>query len=194
MNISLLIRTDALYSLNFFIYLQNIYLNQTQREERFKFPYVTEMIQFYDNFEMKFKQLWEGILIKFYKEKDNGLDLKIFYEEKDLFYDKLFIPNSDSLKTYNEIHTGFEVWWSSVAGRFSVENVIENPMHNIYIELTNSLKKNEREPKKQLNISLIYDKCILSNTKFHSYFAVLFIMDIYSNKEELILKLQSCIS
>lgn len=194
MSNSLLIRTDALYSLNFLIYLQNIYLNQNQGEELFKFPYVTEMIQFYDDFEMKFKELWEDILIELSKEEANGLDLKIFYEEKDLFYDKLFTPNSDSLKTFNEIHTGFEVWWSSEAGRFSVESVIENPMHNIYMELTNSLKKNEREPKKQLNISLIYDKCILSNTKFHSYFAVLFIMDLYSNKEELIPKLQSCIS
>ena len=86
------------------------------------------------------------------------------------------------------------MWWSSYAGSFSVERAIDNPSHNIYMELTNSLKINGREPKRQLNISLIYDKCLFSNTELYSYFAVLSIIDIYSNHKELVLKLQSCIS
>jgi len=191
---SLLLRTDALYSLNFLIYLQNIYLNQNQRGEQFKFPYVTEMIEFYDEFEMKFKELWEDILIKLSKEENNGLDLKIFYEEKNLFYEKLFVPNFDSLKIYNEIYTGFDVWWSSEAGGFSVESVITDPLYNIYMELSNTLTNIGRKPKKQLNISLIYDKCLFGNTMYQPYFAVLYIMDIWGNKEELVPNLQNCIS
>lgn len=190
----LTMRIDTPYTLNFLIYLQNIYLNQKQREEQFKFPYLTEMILFYDDFEMKFKELWEDISIKISEDGGNGIDLKIFKDEKNLFYEKLFIPNSDSLKTYNEIYTGFQVWWSSYAGSFSVERAIDDPSHNIYMELTNSLKKNEIEPKKQLIISLIYDECLLNNTVLYSYFIVLSIIDIHANHKDLVLKLQSCVS
>lgn len=191
---SLSMRIDTPFTLNFLIYLQNIYLNQKQKGEQFKFPYLTELILFCDDFEVKFKELWEDISIEISEDASNGVDLNLFNDEKNLFYEKLFIPNSDSLKTYNEIHIGFRVWWSSYAGSFSVERAIDDPSHNIYMELTNSLKKNEIEPKKQLNISLIYDECLLSNTEFYSYFTVLSIANIHANHKELVFKLQSCIS
>jgi len=70
---SLLMRIDTPYTLNFLIYLQNIYLNQKQREEQFKFPYLTEMIRFYDDFEMKFKELWEDISIKLSEDDGNSI-------------------------------------------------------------------------------------------------------------------------
>ncbi|WP_107937890.1 hypothetical protein [Ureibacillus chungkukjangi] len=155
---------------------------------------MTEKIQFYDDFELKFKELWENILIKLSKKHDNGLDLTIFQEEKNLFYEKLFVPNSESLKIYNEIYTGFEVWWSSEAGGFSVESVIRDPFYNVYMVLSNSLNKTGRKPKKPLIISLIYDKCLFGNTMYQPNFAVLYIMDIYGNKEELVTNLQNCIS
>lgn len=66
-------RIDTPYTLNFLIYLQNIYLNQKQREEQFKFPYLTEMIRFYDDFEMKFKELWEDISIKLSEDDGNSI-------------------------------------------------------------------------------------------------------------------------
>lgn len=152
------------------------------------------MVMFSDGFELNFKQLWEDVLIKISKDDSNGLDLRLFYDEHDLFYKKLFISNTDSLKIYKEIYTGFRVWWSSFAGSFSVERSIQDPTHNIYIELANFLSQNQIEPKKPLNISLIYGECLLSNTAFYSYYTVLSIIDIHVNHKELVLKLQSCIS
>ncbi|MFC7686344.1 hypothetical protein [Ureibacillus sp. GCM10028918] len=190
----LIMRTDTPYTLNFLIYLQNIYLNQKQGEEPFKFPYLSELVMFTENFELNFKELWEEVSIRISKDGSNVMDLIIFNDETNLFYEKLFIPSSDSLKTYKEIYIGFRVWWSSYAGSFSVERSIDDPGHNIYIELTNSLKTNQIEPKKQLKISLIYDECLLANTEFNSYSTVLSIIDIHTNHKDLVPKLQSCIS
>ncbi|ATP40857.1 hypothetical protein CSE16_12830 [Solibacillus sp. R5-41] len=187
----LTMRLDTPYTLNFLIYLQNLYLNQKQIEEQLKFPYLSEKVMFSDDFELNFKELWEDVSIRISKD---DMDLILFNDENNLFYEKLFIPNSDSLKTYKEIYTGFRVWWSSYAGGFSVERSIDDPSHNIYIELTNSLKKNHIEPKKQLNISLIYDECLLTNTEFYSYYTVLSIVDIHANHKDLVFKLQRCIS
>ncbi|MGG0717434.1 hypothetical protein ABE096_07510 [Robertmurraya massiliosenegalensis] len=189
----LAMRADTPYVLNFLIYLQNIYLNQRQREEHLKFPYLSEMIMFHDDFEDKFKVLWEELLDRLSKDEANGTDLEIFYDESNLFYEKLFIPNSDSLKTYNEIYIGFRVWWSSLAGGFSVERSIDDPIYNIYIELSNSLKKNEIKPKKQLKINLIYDECVLTNTYLHSHFAVISIKAFLDHQQDLVSKLQKCL-
>lgn len=191
---SLLMRTDSPYTLNFLIYLQNIYLNQKQREEPYKFPYLSETVMFSYDFESNFKEVWEEISFKISKDDSNGVDLILFNDEYNLFYEKLFIPNSDSLKKYKEIYTGFRVWWSSYAGGFSVERSIDDPRHNIYIELSNSLKKNQIEPKKQLKINLIYDECLLTKTVLYPYYTVLSIIDIHANHKDLVLKLQSCIS
>ncbi|WP_042148281.1 hypothetical protein [Paucisalibacillus sp. EB02] len=193
MDNSLIMRIDTPYVLNYLIYLQNIYLNQKQREEQLKFPYFSEMIMFNANFEMQFKELWDDVLNRISRDEGNSIDIKIFHEESYLFYKKLLIHNSDSLKIYNEIYKGFRVWWSSLAGSFSVERSIDDPSNHLYDELTNYLRKNEIEPKKQLNISLIYDECLLANTGGYSYSAVHSIKDFIVNKEELLLKLQNCI-
>lgn len=39
------------YTLDFLIYLQNIYLNQKERGEHFKFPYLAENVMFSNDFQ-----------------------------------------------------------------------------------------------------------------------------------------------
>lgn len=169
------------YTLNFLIYLQNIYLNQKEGGEHFKFPYFTENILFSHDFESNLKEVWEDILNKLAHDDSNATDLNLFHDENNVFYEKLFDPHPNRLKTYKEIYIGFQVWWSSWAGSFAVERAIDDPGHNIYHALTNLLKKNQIEPKKQLKISLIYDECLLANTEFRSYYAVLSMMAIHTN-------------
>ncbi|MDA7027522.1 hypothetical protein PJ311_13095 [Bacillus sp. CLL-7-23] len=47
--------TDAPVSLNFLIYIQNIFLNQKRQELRF--PYLSTRIVFKEDFELKYKEL-----------------------------------------------------------------------------------------------------------------------------------------
>jgi len=191
---SLTMRTDAPYTLNFLIYLQNIYVNQKQTEEEFRFPYLAEQVMFSSNFEANFKELWQDVSIKLSKDNSNGMDLILFNDENEIFYEKLFISDSNNLKKFKEIHTSFRVWWGSYAGSFAVERSIDDPIHNLYLTLANALKKNKIAPKNQLNIHLIYDECLLTNTECYSYYKVLSILDIHANHQELVSKLQRCFS
>jgi len=54
-----------------------------------------------------------------------------------------------------------------------------------------SLMKSEIEPQKTLNISLVYEECLLAKTGVSSYFAVLAIRDFIVDYKKLVPKLQS---
>ncbi|RLL40116.1 hypothetical protein D8M04_19435 [Oceanobacillus piezotolerans] len=183
-------KTDTSFTLNFMIYIQNIFLNQSRSEEELRFPYLSTRIAFKEDFELRYKKLWNEVSQRITSDVRN--DLKIFYEEKDLLYQKLFENNADSLAGYNEVYKTFQVWWDSFAGRFSVERSTNNIGQNLYVELVNYLKKNEIEPQRQLSISIIYDECLLANAEVSSYFAVLPIRDFFFKFEELVPKLKGC--
>ncbi|WP_313893838.1 hypothetical protein [Psychrobacillus sp.] len=187
---SLLMTTDASYTLNFLIYIQNIFLNQNQSNEEYKYPFFPLKIAFNKDFELKYKDLWGEIAERISKPHSN--DMKIFHEEKDLFYQRLFVINSDSLKKYAEIYKSFQVWWDSFAGRFSVERSIDETGQKLYVELAKSLTQSEIKPQRSLNISLIYDECLLANAEVSSYFAVLPIRNFFVKYKELVPKLQDC--
>jgi len=186
---SLQMRTEATYSLNFLVYIQNIFLNQTQSKEEFKFPYIPFKYIFQEDFELCYKKLWDEVSQRISEHPMN--DIKIFNEEKDLFYQSLFKPSNDNLKDYNEIYQSYKIWWDSFAGRFSVERSIDEVAQKLYMELANSLIQNEIEPQKELNISLIYDECLFVNLDAPSYFAVLSTKDLFVKYKETVLKLLS---
>lgn len=75
-------------------------------------------------------------------------------------------------------------------GVFLVERSIDEYSHKIYVELSNLLIEKGIKPKKELDISLIYDECLLVDLEPSSYFAVLSIRDCFVNYKELISKLQ----
>lgn len=188
---SLLMKTEALTSLNFMIYIQNIYLNQCRSEEDIKFPYFSTIIAFKGDFELNYKELWNEVLQRI--SKDSVIGEKIFYKEKDLFYQQLFENNADSLINFYNIYKTFQVWWNSFAGRFSIEKSIDDAGYTLYLNLANSLKQRGTNPQRSLDISLIYDECLLGNVEVSSYFAVLPIKAFFVKPNELVTKLQECI-
>lgn len=185
---TLLMRTEASYSLNFLVYIQNIFLNQNQSRDELKFPYIPTKCEFRKEFDVCYRELWDEVSKRISEHPIN--DLKIFTEEKNLFYQGLFAKNDDTLNEFNEIYQSFKVWWGSFAGRFSVERSINEYGQKIYTELANSLTEKRNGPQKELNISLIYDECLLVDLEPSSYFAVLSIKDCIVNYKELIPKLQ----
>lgn len=63
-------------------------------------------VTFRKDFELNFKGLFDEASQRMTEPQHN--DMAFFYEEKELFNERLFEVNSDSLKQYNEIHKAFE--------------------------------------------------------------------------------------
>lgn len=185
---SLVMRTEATYSLNFLVYIQNIFLNQSKGKEEFKFPYTSTKYIFQEEFELRFKKLWDEVLKRISEHPIN--DMKIFKDEKGLFYQRLFVEGDENLKNYTEMYQSFKIWWDSFAGRFSVERSIDEKGQKLYVELANSLKQRGVELQKDLSISLIYDESSLSDLGGSPYFAVIPIKDFFIKYKELLSKLQ----
>ncbi|MGN7402492.1 hypothetical protein ACTHO0_21810 [Cytobacillus praedii] len=188
---TLLMTIDTSFALNFLIYIQNIYLNQNRDEQDLKFPYLSTRMPFKEDFELRYIELWNDVSQKI--SGDNGSrDLRIFYKEKELFYQHLFEDNRDSKTKFNEVYKSFQVWWDSFAGRFTVGRSIDETTQNLYLDLANFLKESGVEPKKPLKIILIYDECLLVNPDVSSYFAVLPTKNFYIKYKELVPKLGGC--
>lgn len=190
MDNSFVISLDESHSLNFLIYLQNIYLNQQRRGKHLKYPYLSMTIPYKEDFESRFKELWEEVLQKIFDDKVH--DLNLFHKGKYLFYERLFISNDSSLKLFDEIYTAFQVWWSSNVGHFAIERSVDEMVHPVYLELANFLMESKRTPKTNLHISLIYDDCLLVKNEVSSYFAVLSLNDMYYKQDQLASKLKGC--
>lgn len=185
---SLLMRTDATFSLNFLIYIQNIFLNKNLSDEELKFPYIFTEVNFEEDFELCYRTLWNEVAQRISEDPIN--DLKIFNEEKDLFYHSLLIESDDNLKGFNIIYHSFKIWWNSLAGRFSIERSIDEKGEKLYVEVADALVQKSIKPQKELNISLIYDECLLVDSEVSSYFVVVSLKDVFLNFKEIVSKLQ----
>lgn len=189
---SLLMCTEAPFSLNYLIYIQNIFLNQKRSKAEYRYPFIPlKNIVFKEEFEFHFKNLWDKAIQRLADNRMN--ELKIISEDKDLVYQCLFVDSAVSLEEYKKIYQSFIVWWDSFAGRFTIEGSIAEPSDRLYAALANSLTQKEIVPKKQLNISLIYDEYLLGDLEVSSYFAVIPIRDFFINSKELLAKLQESI-
>ncbi|MCH1627932.1 hypothetical protein [Fredinandcohnia quinoae] len=189
---SLLMRTEATYTLNFLIFIQNIYYNQNCSEEKYKFPYFPSKLAFKEEFEVNFKDLWNEAFNRI--SQPNNQDMEIFCEEREFFYEQLFMKNAESLKDYSDIHKSFQVWWGSLAGQFSVERSIDEQGEKLYVELANALMQKGIEPQMTLNISLVYDACLYANTDVTSYFAVLSIQEMLVKYKTVVPWILGCIN
>jgi len=172
------------------LYIQNIFLNQNQIKEDYKHPFFSSKVDFNENFVSEYKALWDEIIERLLEPQ--CIEMKVFFEEKDLFYQRLFVMNDNNLKLYNDIYNAFEVWWSSFAGRFSIERSIDEPLDKLYRELAKILNQNNTKIQSQLKISLIFEECLLANEEFSPYFAVLPIRNFFVNYKDLAPKLQGC--
>lgn len=179
---SLLMRTDATFSLNFLIYIQNIFLNRNNSVEELKFPDISPDIIFQEDFEKCFAALWQEVAQRISEDPLN--DLKIFMQEKDFFFESLFVENEENVKSFNALSQSFEVWWNSFAGRFSIERSIDEKGQKLYMELADALVQKRITPQKELNLSLIYDDCLLAGSEIFPYFAIVSLKDLTINFSE----------
>ncbi|GKU84063.1 hypothetical protein [Niallia sp. NCCP-28] len=49
-------RIEASFSLNFLVYIQNIYINQNQNKDQLKFPYIALKYEFPKDFEKRYRE------------------------------------------------------------------------------------------------------------------------------------------
>ncbi|UOQ48992.1 hypothetical protein MUN88_02310 [Gracilibacillus caseinilyticus] len=185
---TMIMETEASYSLNFLLYIQNIYLNRHRSMEDQRFPYLTLEVEFKADFEERFQLIWDKVLQRI--SKDPLIDLKIFRAEKDLFYQHLIMDYS----VFLDIYSSFKVWWNSFAGRFAIERATDETGQSLYTALANSLVEKRITSQKRLRVSLLYDECILVKNQYSAYFAVIPIEHFHTKFEELVTQVEQTIS
>lgn len=185
---SLLMRTEATFSLNFLVYIQNIYLNKKHNIIDFKFPYMPLEVVFKKDFELRYKTLWKEVSGEISEDPIN--DLKIYTKEKDSFYQRLFEETDDNLENFQFIYRSFDVWWNSFAGRFAIERSLDEKGHELYSKLMNAHVSTGFNPLKELKISLLFDQCLLADSEISPYFVVIYIEEFFLKFEELVSKVR----
>ncbi|KFN14411.1 MULTISPECIES: hypothetical protein [Bacillus] len=184
------IYTSMSRCLNFMIYIQNIYLNQKEEKENMRFPYIARKLNFSNDFEVNFKELWSTLRKQIANEKN---EMQTFYEGNYRFYEQLFEADLSNEESFKEIVRGFEVWWTSLAGGFSLERSVDEYGQQLYNDLVLYLEQNQIEPLKQLYISLIYDECVLVDEENISpYSAILPTQNFFMNYKDMVIKLSKC--
>lgn len=182
---------NAPYSLNYLIYVQNIYLNsKNQDRETPLFPYVDSSTWgiLDDEFEQTYKEVWVETLNNNYssgKYDHNG----ILNFDKALF-EKLFENNGTGFFGYSESVKSFLAWWDGIYGKIAIEGVFDDDrMNKIYRELSETINADKR-----LKIDLIYDRPVLTGQSESSWYAVLPIEDVfrYKQRPEVISNLLKC--
>jgi hypothetical protein len=180
---SLTITMEASLSLNFLIYIQNIFLNKTRSKSDLKFPYMPAECQLREDFDVRFRDLWNDISERI--ADDPSQDQLILIEERNLFYQTLFTENDDSLSEFDQIYTSFRAWWRSLAGGFAVEICMGETLDKIYRGLADLLIEKGIKPRKRLYLNLIYDQCLLAVAEPSSYYATLSLEDGFMRYKEI---------
>lgn len=186
---SFTIHINTSHCLNFMIYIQNIYLNQKEKKENLRFPYIARQFNFPTNFEANFKELWHTLRKQVVNDK---YDLQIFHEENHIFYEKLFdtqLCNEDSFK---ELVCSFKVWWTSIVGQYSLECSVSGYSTQLYNDLVLYLKQHQIKPSQQLHISLLYDDCVFAKENISSYYAILPTKTFFIGYRNVVTTLSTC--
>ena len=186
---SFTIHTNKSHCLNFMIYIQNIYLNQKEINKNLRFPYVAKKLNFSNDFESNFKELWHTLRKQIANER---YEMQVFYGGNQIFYEQLFDTDLCTEESFNELIRSFEVWWTSLAGGFSLERSVDEYGQQLYHDLVVYLKQNKIEPLHQLHISLIYDDCILVKENISSYSAILPTKHFFMNYRDVVTSLSTC--
>lgn len=96
---TLLMKIEATFSLNFLVYLQNIYLNQNLKKDHLKFPYTSSNYEFPNDFEKRYEGLWIEMSTRIYKLPVNDLLKK----DKNLFYKSLFNEDDVTIEEFKNV-------------------------------------------------------------------------------------------
>ncbi|MGA3677819.1 hypothetical protein [Lysinibacillus agricola] len=178
---SFVMRTDASTSLNFLIYIQNIFLNQNRKANKFKYPNFTLSPSFFKpNFENRFKTLWSDVCQTIDKDVSNDFLLGDFY------YQELFNSNEENLQKFNEIRQSFQIWWDSLAGQFSIERSIDEQRDLLYQDLKILFDKYNFSPEQVISVYVIYDDYVFETRLATPYFIVASINTFYIHYKNLL--------
>ena len=187
---SFFMQMDETVTLNFLIYIQNLYLNQKENLERPRFPYSPQPILFADDFEEHFCELWKKAGQRI--TADAASDTAMFYDERDVICMRLFQKDSRAVNNFQGISKSFEAWWNSLVGRFSLEPCVDERSEKLYRDLADFLVEEEMEPERYLHISLLYDACRIGEVGRFPYFALVPVEDFYLRYEAVFRELKEC--
>ncbi|MDW3036278.1 hypothetical protein WN777_15360 [Bacillus pacificus] len=186
---SFTIHTNTSYCLNFMIYIQNIYLNQKEKKENLRFPYIAKQVNFSTDFEDNFKELWHTLRKQIANDR---YDLQFFYEENHIYYEKLFDTQLCNEESFKELVCSFKVWWASIAGQLSLECSVSDFSRQLYEDLVLYIKQHQIEPLQQLHINLLYDDCVFVKNNTTSYSAILPTKHFFINYRDVVTTLSTC--
>lgn len=192
------IEINTPYSLNYLIFLQNIFYNsKNDNQENPLFPYVDSSnwgILKDEVFEDNFQECWNAAIVK-----NSGTDM---YNHNgilgtvNMFYQLLFEDNEIGKYGYSESVKSFLAWWDGIYGKIAISKVFDDDsLNKVYSELAHSINQNETiSMKSRLKIDLIYDKLLLKGLTTSSWYMVLPIEDIFikKNRTALITDLLKC--
>lgn len=189
-NLSLTV--EAPYSLNYLIFMQNIFLNNTKTEgednnRSFPFPYFDSSnwgVLKEEKFESKFKEIWSEIS---YKNEQGGYDHNGILEQDSRIYKQLFSNNIDGEHGFPKSVKLFLSWWESFYGKIAIERLFESENgQEVYFDFSNAINSNNYIiTTKRFKINLIYDKQLLVDTTSTSSHFVLPIEDLFMNRNKI---------
>lgn len=190
---------EAPYSLNYLIFIQNIYLNNYNKAETFSpfFPYVDSSkwgLLEQEKFRIKFNEIWNEVVQK--NNKDQLYENNGVLEEDSQLYKQLFESDSSGEVGFSESAKLFLSWWNEVFGKIAINRVFETEGGNeIYNEFLQAVQSNKYAiTNNRFKIDLIYDKpSIVNKTNTSSYNYILPIQDLFFNRENIVPELLRCL-
>ncbi|RSD28846.1 hypothetical protein [Mesobacillus subterraneus] len=173
------LEAHAPFSLNYLVFLQNIFLNQDRKaENRLLHPYLDSSkwgLLPGEEFITNFKAVWKETL---QKNSDRRLDHYGIIHDQQLLFERLFVQNEEGHHGFTESSAAFLAWWDSMAGRIAVERVFDaDMMQKVYQELVLSLTTNPKN--NRLVIDLLYDRPVLTDQCMGTWYIALPIEDLF---------------
>ncbi len=188
--VNFFMQMDKTLTLNFLVYLQNLYLNQKESPERPRFPYSPQPILFAEDFDEHFCELWKEAEQRIVEDATS--DTVMFYNERDMIGSRLFQKDIRAVNNFHGIGKSFEAWWGSLIGGFSLERCVDERSDKLYRDLAAFLEKKGVEPRRHLHISLLYDACSIGDVGRFPYFAIVSVEDFYLQYEAVFRELKEC--
>ncbi|WP_217592960.1 hypothetical protein [Cohnella sp. GbtcB17] len=181
-----IITSFAPYSLNYLVYIQNLFLSS--KGEANKFPSTNanwgllEEKLFYDVFRAVWSEMVER-LSQNHLCDHNG----IIETERELFQ-QLFNQGSEGKEGFEESKNSFYAWFSSLAGQITIERASDHMMYyeiDIYNKLSSKINISNTT-NHDLLISLIYDDCSLGISESFYWHSIVSLRDLYIDKKSLV--------
>jgi hypothetical protein len=186
-NNQLNLETTAPYSLNYLIFIQNLFLNNNNNQQQSLFPDFNSSdwgILPEGEFDIEFKKIWNEVIYK--NVQNQYYDNNGVLENDSSFYRQLFDRNVNGEFGFSESVKLFLSWWNGFYGKIAIEGLFESGGgHEIYNELSKSLKLYNLN-NSQFKINIIYDKQRLFSTTYSLSYAVLPIQELFLNKTEIV--------